>query len=481
MKRAATLAAIAALPVLVAAAIASGCSAAAPETETQGDAVRNVERKIIGLAKEYPADLSMRRSLDALNGSMKARREAAWKAVAKVLQPVQIAETGVDAGGVDSKIPLFRTWYGKDDLARMFGKAYTDLGKEGRQARRPFNQKEIDAVFQWNATDQGSWTNDDYLARVRRVTDTEFLNGLGGNSRVSYSPGFSRHLFSDYKAIYECLPKLATFQPQAEPPSEQNFSPCMSEEFPVDAAIIKASWWRADFNFDRADGGDGGSGSTLPVFDTSADSIRKRRTGESDNGGWGRPTLQARPDPSKIYTVKTGDGTAFRLPGIHLSTKELREWLWITLWWSADPDTDFGADRPQAIKDLGGPWGNYKMCVVTSYEEGDEDPRGGFDGSLGDALEAMHEGKGGPTWCSNPYVEKGVKNAQTNCIGCHQHAGVPTLSSEDVLAREADYPKAGRTRIRKNFPADYAWAFDFRPEFVARIIETQVSHFDSVE
>ena len=73
-------------------------------------------------------------------------------------------------------------------------------------------------------------------------------------------------------------------------------------------------------------------------------------------------------------------------------SKELDHWLWITLWWSPDPDSDFGADRPAAIAALPGPWRNYKMCVTSSYLEGDPDPRGGADGSLGDALAAVHGG-----------------------------------------------------------------------------------------
>src|SRR5690606_27811438 len=114
---------------------------------------------------------------------------------------------------------------------------------------------------------------------------------------------------------------------------------------------------------------------------------------------------------------------------------ELRHWLWITIWWSPEPNTDFGADRPEAITELGGPWKNYKMCVATDFEERDPDPTGGYPtgpGSLGDALAAVHGGgsPGSPTpsWCSNQFIERGAKNAQTNCVGCHQHAGTTLLS-----------------------------------------------------
>jgi hypothetical protein len=171
------------------------------------------------------------------------------------------------------------------------------------------------------------------------------------------------------------------------------------------------------------------------------------------------------------------------MPALHLVTKELREWLWITIWYSPEPDTDFGADRPASIAKLGGPWKNYKMCVVTGYEEKDPDPTGGFPrgkGSLGDALAAVYKGVGAPSWCSNQYVERGSHNAQTNCIGCHQHAGTG-LKSEAVLGDNASFPEFGRTKIRKNFPADYAFAAMQPPESIAGLMQAQVEHFDTID
>ncbi|MGC4071365.1 MAG: hypothetical protein QM760_02360 [Nibricoccus sp.] len=88
------------------------------------------------------------------------------------------------------------------------------------------------------------------------------------------------------------------------------------------------------------------------------------------------------------------------------------------------------------------------MCVVTGYEEKDPNPTGGFPtgkGSLGDELAATYKGVGAPTWCSNQYIERGTHNAQTNCIGCHQHAGTG-LKSEAVLGDNATFPEFGRKR-----------------------------------
>jgi hypothetical protein len=62
------------------------------------------------------------------------------------------------------------------------------------------------------------------------------------------------------------------------------------------------------------------------------------------------------------------------------------------------------------------------------------------------------------TWCSNPFLEKGAHNAQTNCIGCHQHAGDPK-----TLDAVLDFPEAGRSLVRQSFPADYSWSFATPP------------------
>ena len=120
------------------------------------------------------------------------------------------------------------------------------------------------------------------------------------------------------------------------------------------------------------------------------------------------------------------------------------------------------------------------MNVSVSYDEKDPDPRGGFTGTLGDAIAASYTGVGKPSWVSNPYLEKGAPNAQSNCIGCHQHAGT-NENSESILGQPDKFPSASRTKTRKNFPADYLWALTSSPEHLAGIIDDQIKHYDSVD
>ncbi|NIS36800.1 MAG: hypothetical protein GWN73_40355, partial [Actinobacteria bacterium] len=44
---------------------------------------------------------------------------------------------------------------------------------------------------------------------------------------------------------------------------------------------------------------------------------------------------------------------------------------------------------------------------------------------------ALRAAAGGPSWCSNPYIEHGRGNARTNCIGCHQHGGSEVFTDRD--------------------------------------------------
>ncbi|MDQ3336310.1 MAG: PPC domain-containing protein [Myxococcota bacterium] len=214
---------------------------------------------------------------------------------------------------------------------------------------------------------------------------------------------------------------------------------CLAGEMPRSSVLVKADWRRYL------------TGELLPAYDTGAARMKSRLGGEAT---WVSDGV-ADPQPSSIYTVTLPtNGQRFRMPALHIMTKELDHWMWITLWWSPSPDSDFGADRPASIAGLAGPWRNYKMCVVTSYVERDADPRGAQAGSLGDAIAAVHGGVGAPSWCSNPYLEAGAHNAGTNCIGCHQHGGTE-LEIQKILDEQPHY---GSTRVRNNFFTDYLWA-----------------------
>ncbi len=426
--------------------VAAGCSLRADDGgEARAAPIREIERRAVGKAQAYPADVLTEADADRFAQSKKARRELGWRVLAKVLRPVPIASaSGVSAEAGAATVPLFRTWLGGDELDRLFAKMYGDLGRERRVARDTPTPAEVSALFEWNATSLGSNSEADFLARLAKVTTPGAIDGLAGNARTSYSPGYVKKYLEDYAAIAGCDGNA--FDLATPPTSDTNFTNCFSSELAADAAVAKASWRRND---DLVTDG-------LPVADTSAATLRGRLARTIDQGGWPQKDLpMAAAGPSDAYTVELSGGERYSLVGLHVITKELRHWVWVTVWWSANPDDDFGADRPAEIAERGAAWGHYKMNVVTDFDEKDPDPRGGFEGTLGDALEATH---GPSTWCANPFLEKGDHNAGTNCIGCHQHAG-DVASLPHVLNDDATFPQTGRARVRQSFPADYSWAF----------------------
>ncbi|HUS32486.1 MAG TPA: PPC domain-containing protein [Kofleriaceae bacterium] len=263
-----------------------------------------------------------------------------------------------------------------------------------------------------------------------------------------------------YVAVFGATASAATVT--VEYTTEDVAAPtCLEAEMPRDGVLVKADWRRVL------------TGENLPIYDTSAARMRERLNGDLD---WHDGDGSQNPDSSAIYTATLPNGNTFRMPALHIMTKELDHWLWITLWYSSSPDSDFGADRPAAISALPGPWKNYKMCVASAYLEGDADPRGGQAGSLGDALEAVHGGVGSPSWCSNPYLEKGGGNVGTNCIGCHQHGGTD-ITPEDILAT---LPHNGSTRVRNNFFTDYLWAIKGgQGEDLSALVQAEVDYWDA--
>jgi hypothetical protein len=240
-----------------------------------------------------------------------------------------------------------------------------------------------------------------------------------------------------------------------------NVAGCLNGVFPPSAASVAIEWRRADFD------------PTLPVYDTSAAGLA-RRLAPGANATWGDGDRRATPDANAIYAMRAPAGTNFRLAAMHIRTRELDHWLNITLWWSPNPDEDFGADRPAEIRALGGPWSSYKMCVATDFEERDRDPSGGYANdapSLAAALRAVYERHGGPSWCSNPYIDAAPGLVRSNCVGCHQHAlsGVRSAEVQNDLAR---YPHNGRMQVRNNFPSDGFWGIDAGDRLGAVFAET---------
>lgn len=548
------------------AVLASGCSdddktSSCDLTGSTQSAVKIEDRRIIGPAAAYPADLGLAARDEELRTSIAARRAAAWKIVEKVVTPVPLGDPRIATsfGGNLPTIPTWHTWYAHDDFEQMFKHLYRALTPAQRRARAAIDPQ---AGFAWNATALDAvpeWPEQRYLDYLATVDTPEEANGVGNASRVGYSPGAMGHLLKSYEKQHQCrlapapdpfdddpqragqevvqsdamelakcewrelgpfvasdgtveitasgdgdadlyvrrgeAPDPSTFDCKSDGGSSDEHCSvsgsgpvyvavfgaaaahvnvevhytsadvkdptCLDGEMPRDAVLIKADWRRQLTN------------ELIPIYDTSGARMASRFASTSQ---WQSDGV-AGPGPDEIYTALIASTNAkFRMPALHVMTKELDHWMWITLWWSPSPNTDFGADRPATLAAMPGPWKNYKMCVVSQYLEGDPDPRGGQPGSLGDALAAVSGGAGTPSWCSNPYIEAGEGNAATNCIGCHQHGGTDR-SAESILI---DFPHHGNTRVRNNFFTDYLWAVKGGGgEDLSAAVQAEIDYWDA--
>lgn len=427
-----------------------------------------MDRSLVGAPADYRADAGLRRQFGALASSQRLRRQRAWEIAERVLTPVALAAELPPS--VAAELPAFQTWHGSDDITRIFRRLYAELGAADRERRARWTPEALAAAWRWNdgsVADFETWTQKRLAAYVAGIDEARDVHGLGGLTRVTYSPAASQHLLLSYPEVIACREGSVDIPPDdatapADGCGERRPKPaCLAAEFPDGSAIIKATFRRADVEL------------PLDVYATSSEALRTRMS--SDEPSWQPADAQATPGESDAYALELPNGNVFWLTGLHVMTKELDDWFWLSLWWSADPDSDFGADRPSSIPV---PFNHYKMCSVVDFAEGDADPSGGFgvyQTSLGDALAVVHEGSGGPTWCSNPYIEIEPGAAETNCIGCHQLAG-SGLSATEIIGDEGARPARSRVRVTHRIDSDYVFALSAGEDLGSMFTET-VQHF----
>lgn len=442
-----------------------------------------------------------------LKNDMKLRRDFAWKIVEEMLRPTTIKMPGSD---VEVDVPLWQTWYdgipkstvgtNVDELTGLFNSFFDNLKADPTGDIAEIADKTLDEQGMKNLA--RSVTERNFTAVLRQNEDKENVSiEFGGQGNTMFSPSFVKHMMVSAKKVEDC--GFSGITPSTEPPSNDNFSHCF-KEFPRDAVMIKTAWKKLS---DR-----------VAVHNTSAGAMTQVINEGTWPGGISQPSRPPtiRPGSDQIYTNATNDGTEYGLTGIHFVTKDVREWVWVSLWWSPEARADFGEDQPSSIGQFNnGVWRNYKMCVGSSFDEGDPEPWSHYaaNSTLGGSVRAVYEaiqnhvdngvqgqfiigfnppgfppaGARGPwtaphnkntTWCSNPFIEVHRGNARTSCIGCHQlvlteSARNPALSSNFGEAMFGIRPQFARPRIFKNFSADFSWAF--QRQFQGLIKETRES------
>jgi hypothetical protein len=521
-------------------------------------------RWLLGLASRYPADTALAAREDALRRSQRARRAAAWEAVARALAPVTLARP---AGLAGAAVPRFQTWYDRQDVARVFQRLYEGIGPAGRAASARFDDAALDEAFGYSTrfvTTLPEWPAE-RLERLRRVAQhAGAVAGVSGVLRVAASPDAVRHLVQSYPEVLRCINGSAPPAFVDGPAAAQQVarepvalpacgvrragdllrrhrglrSPrastagaagaslrVISEGVTRPTGVVRCSadalagctvqgpgtlpgarrgraqgaQGMLDVRYQtpeapssrvprrrlparRGDGGDGVAPGTdlgpLPTFDTSAAGIA-RRLGPAPMppGAWATappspPTRRSTPCGCRVGEHLSPGGDAHA----HARGRPLAQHHAVVV--AERPDDDFGADRPAEVRALGGPWSNVQDVRRLDYDELDPDPAGGFARrapTLGSALRAVHEGAGGPSWCSNPYIDAAPGLVRSNCVGCHQHA-MSGLRPFDVQETPERFPGRGRARVRNNLPADGFWGIDAGDRLGAVLVETVDYH-----
>jgi hypothetical protein len=131
-------------------------------------------------------------------------------------------------------------------------------------------------------------------------------------------------------------------------------------------------------------------------------------------------------------------GDVLVLLAMHVTTKEIPDWVWATYWWHDRPDDGaFAAGRPAAIT---GAARHYLMDVA-------------FD------AESPREPDGSPHVCMNPWLEARFPGGlHSNCLTCHQRAafGAPDYLPVTRATLDDDDPY-----FRGKTTTDFLWTLAF--------------------
>ena len=123
------------------------------------------------------------------------------------------------------------------------------------------------------------------------------------------------------------------------------------------------------------------------------------------------------------------------LVALHLTTKEIPEWLWTTFWWHDEAAGGaYGADR---VEDIQPPFSHYKMDLA-------------FD------MVTPLEADGSPNAVYNPYMELGLPGGgASNCVSCHARAthAASADSPSLLFSMRQDVADAVKSLNRGQLPA----------------------------
>jgi len=222
--------------------------------------------------------------------------------------------------------------------------------------------------------------------------------------------------------------RAATFVNLRAPVNERNIAP-----FPSFSIIVKASWRTVGpgvlQTFTMWDPPDPSRPDCLNGCASKTQiKVKLAEPGQPCN----RPSSPDEPYLSScFYSVPASNvpGYVLILFGLHVITKETRDWTWSTFWWQADPDKGKFADDRPGPNLIPGFWRNYVMDSTLSMQTPQE-PQ-----ATAPAAAPSQRCRPQPSTtakiCFNPFIE-GTDPTSTvsNCITCHLLSTYPAMSPD---------------------------------------------------
>jgi hypothetical protein len=336
----------------------------------------------------------------------------------------------------EGQTPKWLTWYDHNEIVQVFRELYPLLS-QAEVAGQPVDDRRIQQAFKlWllRPRHDPSWSELEFQEFVNGLTSPELRLGIRGVPFVLYNETAARHLLKYFFAVTECYRSSRNFPAD----DAKDFAPCFPQPFPKTAKVLKLKWVRLHPAIARQD-------FLMGIADF------QRRAAK----GWewdGVPYLEEKyPLKAQVFT-----GQVYALESVHLMSKWLTHWVWVSAWWTQPHNRVLGADRPAGVNEK---WlTNANMCATSSFTWSEEELKG-VAPAVKNLLRHLWKENSGASWCSNPHLELGAGNARTNCAGCHQYAGL-RLQPDALLKSSWPKPSLILEPQRKNFPADYLWSFE---------------------
>jgi hypothetical protein len=345
--------------------------------------------------------------------------------------------------------PIWDTWEDKGDLFAEGPPINVDHSK----------RRQIDLPIEVLASIRSRSANEDDAVRDA----TAYVRQRGVGPEVLYNPAAALHIRTNGLNKEQGLKdRWKVLKDLNAPISESSIV-----EFPRSAIVVKAMWLTVGPR----------SSQVLQVWDPPNKSLASCEYGcssivkvrlVSPEEPCNLPALSEPVFSSCFYNVPDPKRNGYRLVlfGLHIATKEIRDWTWSTFWWQRDPENGpYARNRPDKTV-LEGYWRNYVMDTTLSMVTPEEKPR---IGATIPPQRCQITPLSTARVCFNPYLELGMKNGElSNCVNCHRQATYPAmkpdprgtpqrgyLSSDDRCFGTQETKAGTQERVMK---VDYLWS-----------------------